>query len=170
MKSIDSSYEKGNTTTFHLTTGKKDTYESSKPVNPYHDPAEEKVMKIFRTFMDSSPRKDDKKEANKGTKGGDSPKKISINEKIQRSYKYDKKEYVHYNYFKKTLQPVEIDCHFCKKKIKTQVQRRCNLKQVGYCSLLALAGGICMFLPFCMPQCYTVRHYCPKCTRYLGRN
>ena len=35
--------------------------------------------------------------------------------------------------------------------------------------LVAAAGVPLCWLPFCIPSCYTVKHYCPRCGKLLGR-
>ena len=51
---------------------------------------------------------------------------IPIEQKIKKRYRNDAPETVNTTFFRRTSQPLEINCHYCKKQVTTKTQYRCN--------------------------------------------
>ncbi|KAH9528080.1 LITAF domain-containing protein-like [Dermatophagoides farinae] len=65
----------------------------------------------------------------------------------------------------KCLDPISMECPYCHLNIVTRIRYMNGLLTYILCCGLLLVGcwyGCCL-IPFCMPACQDVEHYCPKC-------
>ena len=67
-------------------------------------------------------------------------------------------------------QPCSLVCPNCRQQIITRTVQRDGLLVWGSCAVLALLGCIfgCCLIPFCVPECKDVEHYCSNCNVLLG--
>ena len=67
--------------------------------------------------------------------------------------------------------PVMTVCPNCKASIQTEVRVNAGLCAWALCAGLCFVGcwlGCCL-IPFAIPECQDVEHYCPNCHVLLGR-
>ncbi|CAD0198938.1 unnamed protein product [Chrysodeixis includens] len=66
-------------------------------------------------------------------------------------------------------QPAILVCSACQQQIMTRVEMRNTTKT--HCWALCCCVFLCWpcaCLPYCMPACKDVTHYCPNCDAYIG--
>jgi lipopolysaccharide-induced tumor necrosis factor-alpha factor len=61
-----------------------------------------------------------------------------------------------------------IQCPFCAEMIVTETRTRCDVVTWLFFVLLLFFFWPLCWLPFCMPTCQGVHHYCPRCHRQVG--
>jgi lipopolysaccharide-induced tumor necrosis factor-alpha factor len=61
-----------------------------------------------------------------------------------------------------------MQCPFCAEMILTETRTRCDVVTWLFFVLLLFFFWPLCWLPFCMPTCQGVHHYCPKCHRQVG--
>lgn len=64
-------------------------------------------------------------------------------------------------------------CPTCRETVQTRTQRSPSAAAwISFCLLLLLFAFIWLLplccVPFCIPSCYNVKHYCPRCGTLLG--
>lgn len=65
--------------------------------------------------------------------------------------------------------PLPMQCPHCRVHIVSSTQTRAGLLAWLVCGILALIGcWPCCILPFCVPKCQDVHHFCPNCNAFLG--
>ena len=62
----------------------------------------------------------------------------------------------------------QLQCPFCESLISTRVRERSDGMTILFVILLLFFFWPLFWLPFCMPTCKSVHHYCPNCNNKIG--
>ncbi|XP_075972726.1 lipopolysaccharide-induced tumor necrosis factor-alpha factor homolog [Anticarsia gemmatalis] len=67
------------------------------------------------------------------------------------------------------IAPCVIVCQSCNYTVSTRTEMRPTFRTHAWAVCLFVCGlWPCCFVPYCMPTCNNIDHYCPKCNAYIG--